>query len=286
MLVGEMKKQKLFNNKRGVAGVIEALLLVALVAIILSIIQLSYIPQVMNQREAEHMDEVANQFSFLKSVVDLQSMTKENVPISSPITLGSRELPYFVTAKAEGKISIVDYGDSEINVDFGAVEPIPLTSIEYEAFNRYYLEGRPVVYALEGGAVITEQYDGETIRVKPKIIIENQTSDINIYYDIPIFVGIEGKKNTSGGCPPYNCFIRTNYSSSDGNWISLSNVSSINITTGYPEAWYNYLNNSLEDNVNLEQGAYYVEITDKVKQINLYYKRTYIYAQVSPGWIT
>ena len=284
MLVGEMKKQKLFNNKRGVAGVIEALLLVGLVAVILSIVQLSYIPQVMNQREAEHMDEVANQFSFLKSVVDLQSMTKENVPISSPITLGSRELPYFVTARADGKISIVDYGDYKIDIDFGL--EIPLTSIKYEAFNRYYLDGRPVVYSLEGGAVITEQYDGETIRVKPKITIENQTTDINIYYDIPIFVGIEGKKNTSGGCPPYNCFIRTNYSSSDANWISMTTVSSINITTDYPEAWYNYLNTSLEDNVNLEQGSYYVEITNNVKDINLYYKRTYIYAQVSPGWIT
>ena len=204
-----MKKPKLFNNKSGVAGVIEALLLVGLVAVVLSIIQLYYIPQVMDQREAEHMDEVANQFSFLKSVIDLQSMTKEDVPISSPLTLGSRELPYFVTARADGKLCIIDYGDYEINVDYGT-KIFPLTSIKYEAFNRYYLDGRPVTYALEGGAIILKQYDGETVRVEPKITIENQTTDINIYYDIPIIVGLEGKKNTSGGCPPYNCFIRTN----------------------------------------------------------------------------
>ena len=56
---------------QAVAGVIEALLLVALAAIVLSTIQLVYIPDIMEQREADHMDQVDNQFSHLKSVIDL-----------------------------------------------------------------------------------------------------------------------------------------------------------------------------------------------------------------------
>ena len=63
-----MKNKNFIRGNHAVAGVIEALLLVALVAIILSTIQLVYIPQVMNEREADHMEDVSNQFSFLKSI--------------------------------------------------------------------------------------------------------------------------------------------------------------------------------------------------------------------------
>ena len=51
-----MKNKNYLKERDAVAGVIEALLLVALVAIVLSTIQLIYIPQVMEQREADHED--------------------------------------------------------------------------------------------------------------------------------------------------------------------------------------------------------------------------------------
>ena len=63
-----MKKSIFIKNNHAVAGVIEALLIVALVAIIISTIQLVYIPQIMSQREADHMQEISNQFSYIKSV--------------------------------------------------------------------------------------------------------------------------------------------------------------------------------------------------------------------------
>lgn len=279
-----MRHRKFIKEKFAVAGVIEALLLVALVAIILSTIQLVYIPQVMSEREADHMDEVSNQFSFLKSIIDLQGVTKEDVPIASPITLGSRELPYFVTARAFGELSIIkDVDLYNINVDHGYLV-IPLTSIKYTAYNSYYLDGADLIYVLEGGAIILKQPDGEAMRVEPAITVENKTNDVNIYYDIPIITGLPGKNLTSGYT---NCFIRTNYSSSDANPLSVTGISSINISTDYPNAWYSLLDSSLEDNVNIAKGSNYVEITKKVpgKQINLYYTRIYLYAQISPGWI-
>lgn len=282
-----MKNKNFIRGNHAVAGVIEALLLVALVAIILSTIQLVYIPQVMSEREADHMDEVSNQFSFLKSVIDLQGMTKEDVPIASPITLGSRELPYFVTARAFGELSIIkDVDLYNINVDYGALI-IPLTSIKYTAYNSYYLDGADLIYVLEGGAIILKQPNGEAMRVEPAftVTVEDGTNVVvNIYYDIPIITGRPGKNSTSGYT---NCYIRTNYSSSDANQLSFTGISSINISTDYPNAWNSLLNNSLGDNVNIDKGSNYVEITKKEPgdQINLYYTRIYLYAQISPGWI-
>lgn len=277
-----MKNKNYLKERDAVAGVIEALLLVALVAIVLSTIQLIYIPQIMEQREADHMDEVSNQFSFLKSMIDLQGVTEEDVPITSPITLGNTALPYFVTIGATGEVEIIEDANYEINVDYDALI-IPLASIKYTAFNAYYLEGADLIYALEGGAIILNQVDGEVAIVEPAIKIDNFTNVVNIYYDIPIITGITGKKNSPRGFDIV--YVRTNYSSSDGSYNSMSDTSSIKISTAYPDAWYNMLQDFLGDNVNYVQGADYVEMSKKVKQINFYYKRFYIYAQVSPGWI-
>jgi len=282
-----MRHRKFIKEKFAVAGVIEALLLVALVAIILSTIQLVYIPQVMSEREADHMDEVSNQFSFLKSIIDLQGVTKEDVPIASPITLGNRQLSYFVTIGAYGELSIIkDVDLYNINVDYDSLI-IPLTSIKYTAYNSYYLDGDDLIYVLEGGAIILKQSTGEAMRVEPAFTVtveEGANVVVNIYYDIPIITGRPGKNSTSGYT---NCYIRTNYSSSDANQLSFTGISSINISTDYPNAWDSLLNNSLGDNVNIDKGSNYVEITKKEPgdQINLYYTRIYLYAQISPGWI-
>ena len=277
-----MRSNNYFRERHAVAGVIEALLLVALVAIILSTIQLIYIPQVMEQNESDHMNEVSNQFSFLKSMLDLQGMTQEDVPIISPITLGSNALPYFVTLGATGEVEIIEDENYEINIDFDALI-IPLTSIKYTAFNAYYLDGADLIYALEGGAIILNQTIGEVVIVEPAIKVDNFTNTVNIYYDIPIITGITGKKNSPRGFDIV--YVRTNYSSSDANYNSMSDVSSIKISTAYSDAWNKLLQDLLEENVNYIQGADFIEITKKVKQINFYYKRFYNYAQISPGWI-
>jgi len=278
-----MKKRNFTKEDKGVAGVIEALLMVALVAIVISTIQLVYIPQVMNQREADHMDVVSNQFSSMKAMIDLQSMTEKDVPISSPITLGSRELPYFVTARALGNLSVVNNAKYNITVDYGALV-IPLTSIKYTIINSYYpeLKGSVINYALEGGAIALKQPDGDVMRVDPSITVENLSNTINIHYDIPIIVGIAGK-NSHDNMDYKTIFIRTNYS--HHNEGSITSVSDIVIYTDYPNAWNESLCRFLGNNVNIEKGSNYVKVTKNVKQINLYYKEICIYAQISPGWI-
>ncbi|MDH7516906.1 MAG: hypothetical protein QHH19_00950 [Candidatus Thermoplasmatota archaeon] len=273
-----MKNKKFTKQNYAVAGVIEALLLVGLVAVILSVIQFYYIPEVMTQREAEHMDEVANQFSFLKAIIDLQSIEKKDVPISSPITLGSRELPYFVTARALGELRILD-NVGNIKVDFASI--LTLTSIRYEAFNSYFIDQ---IYALEGGGIIVKQPDGDSVmRVDPTIIVKNETSSIKINITVPKIIGISGKNSTSGYG---SCFIRTNYSHSVSGLSSGIKINNnMNITTDYPNAWYESLHGFLGNNVNYEKGSNYVKITPKSKSIYLYYTEIYIYAQISPGWI-
>ncbi|MBN2603590.1 MAG: hypothetical protein JXA91_05625 [Candidatus Thermoplasmatota archaeon] len=273
------------KNRDAVAGVIEALLLVALVSVVLSTIQLIYVPQTMEQREADHMDEVENQFSFLKSVIDLQSMVGENVPISSPITLGSDELPYFVTARAFGQLDVIDESRTSSRITSDFISGITLTSIRYEAFNAYYIDQ---IYILEGGSVIVKQPDGETVIIEPSIKFENRSTEIRIYYSLPLIKGVEGKNSISGY---KNQFIRTNYSSKT---TYAGATTFIRIYTDYLDAWNDSFNKMLEEEINNGyilvrkyplSSPQYVSITTGTKNLYLELAVNNIGAQIGPGYI-
>jgi hypothetical protein len=264
-----------------VAGVIEALLLVALAAIVLSTIQLVYIPDIMEQKESEHMDEVDNQFSYLKSVIDLQSALQEDVPISSPITLGSTELPYFVTARAFGQLDIVEVTSSKVDTDFAS--NIPLNSIQLDAMNSYFIDQ---LYVLEGGAVLVQQNDGESVRIEPSLTIQNQSSQIRITWQLPRFTSIAGKNSTSGY---KNCFIRTNYTSD----ITYAGTTTyIYIYSQFLDAWNATFNDVLEEAVangyiNVQKypvaDPTYLRIIPGTKSIYLDLTMVTIGAQIGPG---
>ena len=278
-----MKKRNFTKEDEGVAGVIEALLMVALVAIVISTIQLIYIPQVMNQREAEHMDTVSNQFSYLKSMIDIQSMTGSNAPVFSMITLGSRELPYFVTARAFGELYIVNSEQYRIEILASQTPfPVHLTSITYDAYNSYFVDQ---TYVLEGGGIIVMQPDGKSVmRVDPAISYTIDGTKVIIHFDLPVFSSAPGKNSTEG----YGkCVIRTNYSGDDPEQTPINITNYIRIYTKYLNAWHESLNNSLGTVVNITPGSNYIEITQLPggKHIYLDFRRIYIHVQIGPGWV-
>jgi len=223
-------KKILIKNKSALAGVIEALLLVGLVAIILSTIQLVYIPEIMKQKESSHLDEVENQFANIKSVIDTQSMmgvmqSDEAIaysPMFSPVKLGVKELPYFVTSNVYGRIQITDIDDSNNLIDIKPsisddkyINGVPLTSIEYILSSMYHDDIREFKYIYEGGGVIRNQTGspnstGEAMKVNPPITVENNSGSIKIYYYIPVFRCPPGKNNVGNSI--LTKYIRTNYS--------------------------------------------------------------------------
>lgn len=106
-------------DNKGQVGVIVAILVVSLLVAVLVIIQTVYVPQWMKEREAEHMDNVANQFADLKYSLDLQAAQRSSSPLINSITLGSKELPYFVSSRAFGSLYIVDPSSSNFSISFG-----------------------------------------------------------------------------------------------------------------------------------------------------------------------
>ena len=314
-----MKVKRFIKQNNAVAGVIEALLLVGLVAIILSLLQLYYVPKIMEEREAEHISLVANQFTHLKSVIEIQStmgvINEENpnpsntayTSISSPITLGNDPLPYFITMGATGTVNLIDKDDADDHkiyiqptpVDFP--DGIPLSVIKFKSINAYYLDGNDVEYILEGGGIILKQSDGEVMKVLPAINAYEKTIDtIELYLDIPLFKGIPGKKfdQSSYNNPDKISYIRTNYSRyfQDEILLTQGNNGKIYIYTDYTNAWNNslvndtigilwefYDNNDIDVEIDESTTPNRLVISPDSKNINLKLIVVEIGVQIGPG---
>jgi len=103
-------------NNKGQVGIIVAILMITLLVSILVVIQVYYIPQWMEKREAEHMDDVTNQFAGLKYSLDLEATEQSSSPLTNSITLGSKELPYFVSSRAFGSLQVLSGETSNFGI--------------------------------------------------------------------------------------------------------------------------------------------------------------------------
>jgi hypothetical protein len=247
----------------------------------------------MEQKESEHMDQVFNQFSSLKSMIDLQAITQSSAPISSMITLDSTGLPYFITAPSFGELKVEENSLYKItmNPPPGSLPAgmVPLTSIEYDGDNSYFVDQS---YIFEGGGIIVQQTEGSPVmRADPSISAVNETSAITIHFDLPYVVAYAGKDLANG---PGKCFIRTNYSSNRTHVDNIPAGGYIRIYTNYMNAWneslYNLLgtyavNNYIQIHEVSAQPTSYVEITPASKTITLQLNVITIYVQIGQGWV-
>ena len=287
-----MKNKKSIRKNHAVAGVIEALLMVALVAIIISIIQLQYIPDIMEQKEAEHMDQVSNQFSYLKSMIDIQSATNSDVPMFTMITLGSRELPYLITAGSSGELEIVEDNSSRISV---TKDPdidnysVNLTSIKYQGNNIYFVKQ---TYALEGGGLFVKQPSGNsTMRADPPIYPTTPSNKVILHFNLTKIVCYKNRSYTGGFG---KCFVRTNYSHTNppeyyDPTYAITKIMNATIYTDYPNAWHASLNDTIGDfvyvNLTSSGSSKYVTIEEKSDPVYVYFSERVIYTQIGLGWV-
>lgn len=139
---GEMQRPKFFinlfkpgtvisamgKNERGQVGVVVAILMVSLFVAVIILVQVYYVPNWMKDREAEHMDTVANQFSQIKASIDIETMAQRDISLINSVTLGSKELPFFVSARAFGSLNILSTASSNFEVAISG-SGLPATSM-------------------------------------------------------------------------------------------------------------------------------------------------------------
>ena len=277
-----MKKiRKLKNSNEAVAGVIVAVLMIGLILSIIAFIQAVYVPQWMEEKEAEHMEEVGNQFSQLKFAVDTLSVTRQkNSPISCSITLGSKEMPFLYSEKSYGSLEILP-NDCKIEIidNFGTSFEFNLGSIRYDSDNYYYLDQS---YIFEAGALLLVQDEDNVISIQPAISIVDQK---DLFFNFVKFSGIGDKTSASGyGTYPLQAKF---FDSED---LIINSVQQINLNTSYIDAWKGYFEDLFAKSdlrFRIEENLYgdciIITFEDIFPDLNL--KVNEISVQISPGWI-
>ncbi len=99
--------KNLKNDRSAVVGIVTAILLVSLLFTVLVVINLEFVPEWAEDKEAEHMEQVSNQFSQMAHTIQKQATFQSDESISSPIKLGSEPLWFFTSAPSGGSLSII-----------------------------------------------------------------------------------------------------------------------------------------------------------------------------------
>ena len=276
------------NSNDALVGVVVAILLVGLCVTVISIIQVVYVPDWMYSKEAEHMDGVADQFANLKYALDIQSAIEQDIPVSTPITLGSKELPVFSSVRAFGTLKILsDECNITVANDTDSVS-YSIGVIKYSSANVYFIDQS---YIYEAGAVVLNQSQepqGDVMRANPLFSVNN-SGDVNISFTIINISSISGKTSISG----YRTYpIQTSFLSSSNS--AVYDAQNITIITNHPDSWKTFLNNTLVDSemtygddftINNITGGIKVVFSDSITVNLISLQFIEIQAQIGSGWI-
>ena len=283
------KRRTLTNEDSALVGIVATFLIVGLLVSVISVIQTVYIPKWMEETEADHLEQVADQFSQLKFAIDTQAALQQpNVPISTSITLGNKEIPFLTSNRAYGSLEILSDSCSitVVKVHNDTSTPIPIGTIRYASGNSYFLNQ---VYIYEAGAVILSQSEGNTMTIKPAFAVNNE-SHLDIFFTI-VNISTIGEKRSINGYGTYP--IQTEYSNlDDPETFQIRGVESIAIATDYQNAWHNFLNYTFINEGLIYNSDFSIDTTDaglcitfhdRLPQITITIVE--IGAQIAPGWI-
>ncbi|KYK30839.1 MAG: hypothetical protein AYK22_02775 [Thermoplasmatales archaeon SG8-52-3] len=293
MKKGRIKKIfRISDNNEGAAGIIVAVMLIGLFFTFLSVIQLTYIPDWSEEREAEHMEKVAEQFTQLKFAVDvLSSIEQIGNKITTAVTLGTNEIPLPLFLKSEKSFGYLKLISDECMINITDKTPSSynyiLGSIRYSPRNSRYIE---TDYIYEAGGIITSQKLGNTMYIMPYFSVD-YSGNVVITYETIDFIDIAGKKYTTGHGISQ---IQLEYKSK--NTDTINNVDDLIISTHYMGAWHNFFNdtlgsagltygaandfeiieNEIDNEITIDfNDALTVDLTLIITEINI---------QIGPGW--
>lgn len=289
----EIKK----TTDHAIVGVVTAVLLIGVIVAVISLVQSVYVPKIMEQREADHMDKVAEQFAHLTSVIHGQAADKTpGIPIATSITLGSKELPYLLSVRSYGALEILEDATAIMvnnRTASGGIKTsqFKINCISYSSSNAYFLDQ---TYIYEAGAMIVGQTNGNLMMIHPAFFVDldNQNKTVTLSFNM-VKISSVGQKTIAAGYGTYP--VQTEFHEISVNKTFID-VSQIILATSYTNAWSMFLNSSLtQAGLNLDGYGSDFSLFDSGETLKLefdtdldvkfFFKIIDIKTQIGPGWI-
>ena len=269
------------EDNTAVVGIIVTVLLIGLFLSILVMLNTVYVPQWLEESEAAHMEEISNQFAQLKYALDIQSVVNDSTAISSSVTLGTKEIPFFDKGRTFDALKIVD---NDISVTFDGTfgtEEYTSDTIQYTSGNSFFVDQ---TYIYEAGALIISQGDASVLYGKPSILSKDYGENMSFIFTK--IQGVSGKTEVSGygNYPLYTECVTPNE-----DYIILEGVTDMTITTDHPQAWKVAMQNALRYSglnctISTDPNSVIIEFTySGAPYYNFYIREVDINAQISFG---
>jgi len=283
-----IKNRIIHQNDEAVVGIVVTVLLIGLILAALVMVNTIYVPDWLEESEAVHMEDVSNQFSQLKYALDLQSMVNDTTSMTTYVTLGNKEVPFFDTGRTFGSLQIdeesfnitIEHENETVNTSFIT------DSIRYSSGNSYFVNQD---YIFQAGALILAQDQSNVLIGKPPLYVDSYGPNSNITFKLINIIGVSGKTAVSGyGIYPIYTELKDIEPSFEG-YRHFYNVSNITIYTEYTNTWNKtiisaFLNHLTSDHYTLTENEHVsIEISFK-NPLKIFRLRTVnILTQISGG---
>ncbi|WP_406657152.1 hypothetical protein V7O62_00990 [Methanolobus sp. ZRKC2] len=250
-----MPEKEFIKSESAVSSVVAAVLLLGIIVSVITVINVSYIPEWKTSAEQSHMDNVFYDISNLKSHIDILSATVDNqssgsISVNVPIRAGGASIPVISPAKSSGVLSININEFSMRTTANNSTRTYDsrtflenLGSISYHSDNSNFVDQ---TYEYENGALILAQDELALMRQSPSFAIRKTDDNTNITLDITS-IQILGPVRSISSNSIEEVYIRHNSSSVLYESENLFTEFTLTIETKYPSAWEGFLESVASD---------------------------------------
>ena len=256
--VRRIRKSPRWDDEEGVAATIGTIMSLLVFLTAFGMFTNQFVPVWMSDNESTHMSQVVQQFTTIKSSIDIAISNSANsriapTPVFVPVTLSSASIPVFASATA-GILRFLPDGINTrptFNVTYAGVSNSlgPTNdgktggSLDLWCPNRYFVE-QHIIY--ENGAVILNQTDGEFVIAGPQFLVKNlgTTGTPNRVLQITQ-VSLQGSNVTIGGTGSKGVSAKLQFADTKTYQNSAGPSFSITFTSAHGKAWERFFNSTL-----------------------------------------
>ena len=273
--VSRIRKSPRWDDEEGVAATIGTIMSLLVFLTAFGMFTNQFVPVWMSDNESTHMSQVVQQFTTIKSSIDIAISNSANsriapTPVFVPITLSSASIPVFASATA-GILQFLPDGSKTrptFNLTYAGVaagggsNPLDKTndgktggSLELWCPNRYFVEQR-LIY--ENGAVILNQTDGEFIIAGPQFLVKNLGTTVTPNRVLQITqVSLQGSNVTIGGTGSKGVSAKLQFADTKTYNNSAGPSFTIIFNSNHGKAWERFFNSTLDGTAGMTKGHGY-----------------------------
>ncbi|MHC1588516.1 MAG: DUF7289 family protein [Methermicoccaceae archaeon] len=256
----------MIGDERAVSTVVGAMLMLAVLMTMLSVLYSYYVPEWKAGLEYEHLSDVQMQFLELKSTLDSHLSMESGITTTSPIALGGGGLTFLSPMRSGGGVMIKPENGSVVIVANSTVYSTTTGTITYRSSNSFWLDQS---FTYDNSAVLMTQGSTTIMRAEPMVLYRKSDGWL-IMHAINITTPSHANESMAGNSI---ASIDVKKVSSSVLYNGSSNVSLFRIYTPFAHQWAEFFNTSddLPSAVSVSEGDGYVELAPDTTNVSTLY---------------